>query len=159
MTLHADAVVAPGRPGIDPRWTSSRKDGVGTAVGTRSRVWFTISHGILNEVYYPRVDQANIRDMGLIVTDGAAFVSEEKRHTISVVEPLATGVPGYRITNTCTQGRYRIIKTVLTTPQRSVVLQETQFEPLSGSLDDYRLYVLLAPHLGNQGRGNAGWVG
>ena len=49
---------APGGPGIPPRWTSSDKSGVGTALSATSRVWFTISHGILNECYYPRVDQA-----------------------------------------------------------------------------------------------------
>jgi glucoamylase len=49
---------APGWPGIPARWTSSAKSGVGTALGAGSRVWFTLSHGILNEVYYPRVDQA-----------------------------------------------------------------------------------------------------
>lgn len=49
---------APGRPGIAPRWTSSDEQGVGTALSPLSRVWFTLSHGILNEVYYPRVDRA-----------------------------------------------------------------------------------------------------
>src|SRR5579884_3213675 len=150
---------APGRPGIEPRWTSSRKDGVGTAIGSRSRVWFTISHGILNEVYYPRVDQANIRDFGLLVTDGSSFLSEEKRHTTSEIEPLASGVPGFRVTNTCIDGRYRIVKTILTDPQRSVVLQATRLEPLRGRLADYRLYALVAPHIGNQGHDNSGWVG
>ena len=65
-------VEAPGWPGIPPRWTSSAKDGVGAALSERSRVWFTISHGIVNEIYYPRVDQACVRDLGLIVTDGAS---------------------------------------------------------------------------------------
>jgi len=45
-----------------------------------SRVWFTLSHGILNEIYFPRVDQACTRDFGLIVTDGHQFFSEEKRY-------------------------------------------------------------------------------
>ena len=71
---------APGWPGIRPRWTSSAKSAVGTALNQHSRVWFTTSHGILNEVYYPRVDQACTRDMGLIVTDGTSYFSEEKRH-------------------------------------------------------------------------------
>jgi hypothetical protein len=31
---------------------SSAKAGVGTALGRSSHVWFTVSHGILNEVYY-----------------------------------------------------------------------------------------------------------
>src|SRR6185437_15412671 len=155
-TIDATATQAPGHPGIEPRWTSSAKHGVGTAVGPRSRVWFTFSHGILNEVYYPRVDQANIRDMGLIVTDGSAFFSEEKRHTTSEVALIGPGIPGYHLTNTCVDGRYRIRKTILTDPRRSVVLQEVQFEPLHGTLEDYRLYVLLAPHIGNQGYGNTG---
>jgi glucoamylase len=75
-----EAAYAPGWPGIPPRWTSSAKSGV-AAVTRDSQVWFTLSHGILNEVYYPRVDQACIRDLGLIVTDGQAFFSEEKRVT------------------------------------------------------------------------------
>jgi glucoamylase len=150
---------APGQPGTAPKWTSSRKHGVGTAIGARSRVWFTISHGILNEVYYPRVDQANIRDMELLVTDGASFFSEEKRDTTSEVALLAPGVPGYRVTNACVDGRYRIVKTFVTDPQRSVLLQDVRFEPLRGTVADYRLYALLAPHIGNQGYGNTGWVG
>ena len=67
-------VEAPGWPGIPARWTSSAKDGVGAALSERSRVWFTISHGIVNEIYYPRVDQACVRDLGLIVTDGGSFL-------------------------------------------------------------------------------------
>ena len=38
---------APGAPGIDPTWTSSDKDLVGTSLGP-SRLWFTLGHGILN---------------------------------------------------------------------------------------------------------------
>jgi glucoamylase len=71
---------APGWPGISPKWTSSAKRGVGTALTAASRVWFTLSHGILNEIYFPRLDQACTRDLGLIVTDGSEFFSEEKRH-------------------------------------------------------------------------------
>lgn len=55
---------APGWPGIPARWTSSAKSGVGTSRGPASRVWFTIGHGILNEVYYPDVDTACTRDLG-----------------------------------------------------------------------------------------------
>jgi len=44
------------------------KTGVGTAISDQSRGWFTLSHGIFNEIYYRRIDQACVRDMGLIVT-------------------------------------------------------------------------------------------
>jgi glucoamylase len=154
-----NAGTAPGRPGIPPRWTSSAKAGVGTSLTASSRVWFTIGFGILNEVYFPRLDEACTRDLGLIVTDGRAFFSEEKRHARHQVEWLGEGVPGYRLTNTCEAGRYRIEKEVVTDPRRDVLLQHVRFVPLKGGLPDYRLFVLLAPHLENQGCGNTGWAG
>lgn len=150
---------APGWPGIAPRWTSSAKSGVGTALQAGSRVWFTVSHGVLNEVYYPRLDQACVRDLGLIVTDGREFFSEEKRDAICHAEWLAPGVPAFRLTNTCRQGRYRIVKEVLADPRRDVVLQQVQFQPLAGAWSDYQICVLLAPHLANGGWGNTAWVG
>lgn len=150
---------APGRPGIPPRWTSSAKDGVGASLNPASRVWFTVSHGIVNEIYYPRVDQACTRDMGLIVTDGASYFSEEKRHARSMINQLSPGVPAYRIENTSGDGRYRTEKEVLTDPWRDVLLQQTRFVPLQGEIETYRTHVLLAPHIANAGWGNTGWLG
>ncbi len=150
---------APGWPGIPPRWTSSAKIGAGTALNTASRVWFTLSHGIVNEIYHPRVDQACTRDLGLLVTDGKKFFSEEKRHTQSQVAYLAEGVPAYRLVNTCGEKRYRIEKEILADSKRDTVLQRTRFVPLQGAREDYHLYVLLAPHLSNRGSGNTAWVG
>ena len=157
----ADSTIryAPGWPGIPPRWTSSAKTGVGTALNQHSKVWFTISHGILNEVYFPRVDQACTRDMGFIVTSGDDFFSEEKRHCTFENRPVEAGIPVFQLTNTDISGRYRIHKEVLSDPYRSVVLQKIRFEPLIGKLSDYRLFALLSPHLANCGYGNTGWMG
>jgi len=154
----SEELVAPGTPGLEPRWTSSAKSGVGTALDARSRIWFTISHGIVDEVYYPRVDQANTRDFGLIVTGANGFFSEEKRDTASTVHRLGPGVPGYRLVNRCVQQRYEIEKTIITDPERAVLLQRIRFRALAGVPGDYRMFVLLAPHIGNQGYGNDGWV-
>jgi GH15 family glucan-1,4-alpha-glucosidase len=74
---------------------------VGTASQPASQVWFTVSHGILNEIYWPEVDRVCTRDMGFIVTDGKEFFSEEKRHTKHKVEYLAGDVPAFRLTNEC----------------------------------------------------------
>jgi len=155
----APALHAPGWPGIPPRWTSSAKTGVGTALNQHSKVWFTLSHGILNEVYFPRVDQACTRDLGLIVTNGRDFFSEEKRHCSFENKPFEPGVPAFELVNTEITGRYRIHKEVLTDPYRNVVLQKIRFQPLQGQLSDYRLYALLSPHLANCGNHNTGWVG
>jgi glucoamylase len=150
---------APGHPGIKPRWTSSAKSGVGTSISRESRVWFSVAYGILNEIYHPFIDSATTRDFGFLVADGQDFFSEEKRDTDHEIRPLEQGVPGYRLTNTCKQGRYRITKTIVTDPRRDVLLQHIKFEALQGELSDYMLYALVNPHIGNHAMGNNGWVG
>jgi glucoamylase len=149
---------APGRPGIEARWTSSAKTGIGTSLSPISRVWFTLSHGILNEIYYPRVDQACTRDLGLIVTDDAGFFAEEKRECTFMVETLEDGVPAFRLTGTHIGGRFRIVKRVISDPRADVVLQQITLEDLTGE-GGLRLFALLAPHLVNGGAHNTGWVG
>jgi glucoamylase len=62
--------------GIPPRWTSARS-GVGRTLSAASRVWFTTSHGILDEIYRPSIVPAH--DLGLIVTDGDVLLRGETR--------------------------------------------------------------------------------
>jgi len=149
---------APGHPGIPARWTSSAKSGVGTAPAVVSRVWFTLSHGILNEIYYPRVDYACTRDFGLIVTDGRGYFSEEKRDAASMIRPVDDGVPAFMLRNVSRDDRYVIEKLVLADPRRDVVLQHVRFKAQSRAVGDYRLYALLAPHLVNRGAHNTAWL-
>ncbi len=151
--------VPPGAPGVPPRWTSSRKSGVGTAIGGDSPLWFTIAHGILNELYFPTMDHANTRDAEFLVAADDGFFSEEKRHTTHEVKPVEQGVPAFQVVNSCERGRYRIHKTIFSDPQRPALLMRVRFEPRAGALADYRLYALVAPHLGNHGAGNDGWAG
>ena len=96
--------------------------------------------------------------MGLIVTDGESFFSEEKRDTDSSIRWIAEGVPAYELINISRDGRYRIEKQIVTDPQRDTVLQQVRFIAQRGKLSEYQLHVLLAPHLGNHGSGNTAWV-
>src|SRR5512135_2050610 len=96
---------APGCPGIFPRWTSSAKDGVGTSLNPANRIWFTVSHGIFNEIYHPRLDQACTRDMGMLVTDGEEYFFDEKRNARHSITHLAPGVPAFHIENGSEDGR------------------------------------------------------
>jgi glucoamylase len=155
---YAPACDAPGWPGIEPRWTSSAKSGVGTALTAMSRTWFTLSHGILNEIYYQRPDLACTRDLGLIVTDDHGFFSEEKRHAKHQIKSLASGIPAYELVNT-QAGHYRITKCTICDPYRDVALQRLMFQALSQPGGRYRVYALLAPHLVNAGAGNTAWLG
>ena len=139
--------VAFGSPGIVPRWTSSAKEGVGTAYHTSCRLWFTISHGIVDEIYYPSVDQPNTRDVQFLITDSESFCHEERRDLIHSIEYPEKDCPFYRLTNSDKQGRYRLVKHVLTDPHRSVLLIHTKLEVLDESLrGKLRIYLLVAPH-------------
>ncbi|HMC28942.1 MAG TPA: glucoamylase, partial [Verrucomicrobiae bacterium] len=147
-----------GAPGIEPRWTSSAKEGLGTSYHTSCRVWFTLSHGIVNEIYYPHVDQPNTRDFQFLITDGETFCHEEKRDLDHQIEYPERDCLFYRLTNSEREGRYRLIKHILTDPHRSVLLVQTKLEVLDQALrGKLRLYALLAPHIARHGAGNSGW--
>ena len=149
--------IAFGAPGIEPRWTSSAKEGVGTAYHTSCRVWFTLSHGIVNEIYYPHVDQPNTRDFQFLISDGETFCHEEKRDLIHTIDYPERDCLLYRITNSESGGRYRIVKDVFADPHQSVLLVHTKLEVLDESLRrKLRLYALLAPHIAGFGAGNSG---
>ena len=123
-----------------------------------SRTWFTLSHGILNEIYYQQPDLACTRDFGLIVTGEHGFFSEEKRHAQRQIKSLARTIPAYNSVNTHAR-HYRITKRIVSDPYRDVVLQRLTFEALSQTGRRYRVYALLAPHLVNAGAGNTAWLG
>ncbi len=150
---------APGKPGAAPHWTTGRKSAVGTARAAASHVWFTVERGILSEVYYPRLDQPAIRDLGLLVSDGEGFFSEEKTDADSTVRWLADGIPAFHVENVCRSGRYVVKKTIVTDPERHVLLQKTCFSPKAAAPRRHHVYALLAPHLGNSGAGNDARVG
>jgi glucoamylase len=144
-----------GRPGMPPRWTRSSKDGLGTAYNTASRVWFALSHGILNEVYFPTVDSPQIRDLEYLITDGETFFHEEKRDLNPQLEYLGEHVLGYRLTNSDPEKRYRIVKEVISDPHLPCVLIRTRLEGDEAFLKKLRVFVLLAPHLEGRGGGNS----
>ncbi|MGA7856595.1 MAG: glycoside hydrolase family 15 protein [Terracidiphilus sp.] len=143
-----------GAPGLEPRWTSSVKDAVGTAYSASSRVWFTCSHGILNELYHPTIDSAQVRDMEFLVTDGETFVHEEKRDLITSFEYIHPEALGVRYVNRDPDGRYTLTKEIICDPHHSVVLQHVRLEGHKDLVPRLKVYALLAPHLDGGGAGN-----
>ena len=60
-----------------PSWTSGAKDLVMTALGS-SRVWATTGQGIFTEIYWPAVDQPQVKDLGFLI-GGTGWWQEVKR--------------------------------------------------------------------------------
>lgn len=144
-----------GAPGLRPRWTSAVKDAVGTAYSASSRVWFTCSHGIVNEVYHPTIDHPQVRDMEFLITDGESFMHEEKRDLDSNFENIHPEALGVRYVNRDRQGRYTLTKEVICDPHHSVLLVHGRLEAEPELLKKLKVYALLAPHLGGGGEGNS----
>src|SRR5260370_16033655 len=147
-----------GAPGCVPRWRRSAKDGVCTAYSSVSRVWFTVSAGILNEIYYPTIDQPQVRDLQFLITDGETFFHEERRHLESTTEYIDKNGLGVRIVSHSPDGRYRLTKEVITDPHQPTLLINAKLDGDADLLKKLHLYVLLAPHLGVGGWGNDGNV-
>ena len=133
--MNAEDGRAFGYPGIPPRWTSA------------SRVWFTISHGILNEIYYPTIDRPQLRDLQFLISDGATFFHEEKRHLVHEIEYIERNTLGYRIVSADREGRYRIVKEIIADPHQPCVLIRGRIETVPEWSDRLQVYALLAPHL------------
>ena len=143
-----------GHPGAPPRWTSSRKDGIGTAYNTASNLWYTLSHGIVNEVYYPTVDRPQIRDLEFLVTDGT-FVHEERRDLHHETDFFGESfAPGFRIVSSDPGGRYRIVKEVMGDPHLPCLLLRVRLECAPSLEGRLRLFILIEPHLDVGGAGN-----
>ena len=121
-----DGGPAPGRPGVAPRWTSSKKDAVSTAYAASSKVWFTLSHGTLNEAYYPTIDRPQIRDMELLFSDGATFVHEEKRDFEYDFHYIDDDALAVRVVASDLQGRYTVTKEFIADPHHPVLLMNVK---------------------------------
>ena len=146
---------APGAPGLAPRWTSAVKDAVGTAYSASSRLWFTCSHGIVNELYHPTIDLPQVRDMEFLITDGETFTHEEKRDLLSSFEYIHAEALGIRYINSDPDGRYTLIKEIICDPHHSVLLVHARIEAEPALLARLKIYALLAPHLDGGGAGNS----
>jgi len=143
---------APGQPGAPATWSAGAKDVVGCAVGP-SRLWFTVGQGIVNEVYWPRADIPQVRDLGLIVGDGRGFWVEVRRMGCYQVTRPDPGVPVAEVLHR--HDRFTLRLRVCPDPRRDVLLLEVELEGESG----LRPYLLLAPRLGASGALNHAWVG
>src|ERR1700722_981730 len=144
-----------GAPGLPPRWTSSKKDAVSTAYSASSRVWFTISHGTLNEIYYPTIDRPQMRDMELLFTDGERFFHEEKRDLKYDFNYIDKDAPAVRVVGTDPGNRYTVTKEFIADPHNSVVLMNVKLTGDEAVLSRLKCYALLAPHLNGGGAGNS----
>ncbi len=146
---------APGEPGALSHFDLARKDCLGTARNTTSKIWYTVAGGVLSDVYAPTIDTTNVETMQYIVTDGSTFTDLQTRDTTYKVSADATGMI-CTVTSTAKSGGYRLTTTYLTDPARDSVVMHTRYTPLTSAARNYHLYVRLDATAGGNGGGGTG---
>lgn len=146
-----------GAPGLEPRWTHADKDGIGTAYSPGGRVWFTVWRGIVTEVYYPRVDHPQLRDLEFLFSDGNDLFLEEKRDLDYEIERMVPS-QGYKISSRDRQGHFSFTKEIIADSVRPCVLVHAEIRGDEEFLKCLKTYVLCAPHLKLGGENNNAFV-
>jgi glucoamylase len=149
-TVSASGGDPPGAPGSESYFDLARKDCVGTARNTTSKVWFTVAGGVLSDTYWPTIDATNVNTLQYLVTDGTSFTDLQTRDMTYKVVPDPTGMSCTVVASDAAHG-YRIVTTYIADSTTNAVLMRTTFE---GPKRD-QLYVRLDPLAGGTGGGGS----
>jgi glucoamylase len=142
-------------PGALSHFDLARKDCLGTARNTTSKIWYTVAGGVLSDVYAPTIDTTNVETMQYLVTDGSTFTDLQSRDTTYTVSADDTGMI-CTVTSTAKSGAYCLTTTYLTDPARASVVVHTQYTPLKEAASGYQLYVRLDATVAGNGGGGSG---
>src|SRR5437773_993597 len=148
------AVAATDGPGALSHFDLARKDCLGTARNTTSKVWYTVANGVLSDVYYPTVDNTNVETLQYVVTDGSTFTDLQTRDMTHTVESVpGSGGMACKVTARAKSGKYRIETQYVTDPDRNTLLLRVKLTPADTG---YHLYVRFDPTVNGNGGGGSG---
>src|SRR2546427_520052 len=134
---HVLTIAAPSN-GDPSHFDLARKDCLGTARNTTSKVWYTVANGVLSDVYYPTVDNTNLETLQYVVTDGSTFTDLQTRDMTYRAEPVPdSGGMACNVTATAKSGKYEIETEYITDPSRNTVLMHVAFAPHEPGLHLY----------------------
>jgi len=150
----ADSPVAADGPGALSHFDLARKDCLGTARNSTSKVWYTVAGGVLSDVYYPTIDNTNVETLQYIVTDGSTFTDLQTRDMTYTASSIDQSGMECRIVSTAKSGEYQLQTDYLTDPGGNTLLMRTTLSPLVRGT--YRLYARLDPTANGNGGGGAG---
>jgi glucoamylase len=149
----AAPVTAPGAPGSLSRFDLARKDCVGTAASTTSKVWYTVANGVLSDVYSPTVDNTNVETLQYVVTDGHRFTDLQTRDLTYTVSADPTGMACTVLATSAARG-YQLVTTYVADPDRDAVVTHTTVRGTHGPVPHgLQLYLRLDAHVNGNGGG------
>jgi glucoamylase len=151
----ADDSAQPPAHGTASTFDLARKDCLGTARNSASKVWYTVADGVLSDVYEPTVDNTNVGTLQYAVTDGSTFTDLQTRDMTYTVQADPTGM-ACTVTSTDAQHGFRLTTTYVTDPARDSVVMHTRLSAVPGSRTDLgrlHVYARLDAHVNGNGGG------
>ncbi len=145
---------APSAPGALSHFDLARKDCLGTARNTTSKVWYTVAGGVLSDVYYPTIDTTNVETLQYIVTDGSTFTDLQSRDMTYTAQALDPGGMECQVTATAKSGAYSIVTDYFTDPGRNSLLMRVRMHNSTHS--PLQLFARFDPSINGNGGGGAG---
>jgi glucoamylase len=151
--LAFSAQSAPGGPGATSYLDLGRKDCLGTARNSTSRVWYTVAGGVLSDVYSPTTDNSDLSTLQYLVTDGRTFTDLQTRDMTYTVRALDRTGMACQVIATARTGRYRLITDYITDPAHDSVVMHTTYVPLTRAARSYHIYVRYDATINGNGGG------
>ncbi len=150
----ATQATAPGAPGALSHFDLARKDCLGTARNTASKVWYTVAGGVLSDVYSPTIDNTNVEKLEYVVTDGQTFTDLQSRDMTYTVRSTDPSGMVCRVTSTPSSGRYQLVSDYVTDPSRNAVVISTRLKPAKGTpAQGLKVYVRYDASINGNGGG------
>jgi glucan 1,4-alpha-glucosidase len=158
LTIGSPGQDAAGGPGAMSYYDEARKDCVGTAAGSASKVWYTVAGGTLSDTYAPTIDNTDVKSLDPIVT-GPGFTALQPRDmTYTVSSPGGTGM-ACEVTATDAAHHFRLVTDFITDPAREAVVMRVSLVPLPGAPAGLNVYLRFNPLLNGHGGGGSGNAG
>ena len=146
----------------DSVWSYAGKTGIGTAytpyqggqfVKAPSKVWYSISKGIVTETMYGLIHQAQVKEMQFAVKTeaGMRLESQDLVSQTSYLHVDARGRPqslAYRVVSRDRGGHFLLEKHIFSDPDRNSLFVRVTLTPLKGKITPY---LILEPHMNNTG--------
>jgi glucoamylase len=158
LVIGTPGAEAAGAPGAASYFDEARKDCVGTAADTASKVWYTVADGTLSDTYAPTIDNTDVKSLDPIVT-GPGFAALQPRDMTYTVSDLGTTGMACRVVALDTSEHFAIVTDFVTNPVSEAVVMQVSLVTLPGAHAGLHVYLRFNPLLNGHGGGgtdNAG---
>ena len=158
LSVGTPGTEAAGAPGALSHYDEARKDCVGTAADTASKVWYTVADGELSDTYAPTIDNTDVKTLDPIVT-GPGFTALQPRDMTYTVSSLGPTGMACQVIALDSAEHFAIVADFVTDPSTEAVVIDYSLVPLPGAPTGLHLYLRFNPLLNGHAGGGSGNAG